>query len=542
MSDSTGTEGHDGGAAAVPAVDLTPSGGKRRRRALWGVLAVLAVAGGALAVVAADDDDPPRLPLALGASPEGGRDATASADMSMLAYVHYVAGDDLPALGGSGAAYRLAGGATEAEVRALGEALGMSGDPVHEDGYWNLESGGAQLQVYDDGGGSWWFNAQTFTDPGTSSSGGGSAGFEGCAPDDEVCLKAADEAAAREAEVMATTTSTVPADLPSRDEAETIARDLLSATGMDVDDADITVDGPYDGWYVNVMPRVDGKVVSGLSGSVGVGPKGKVLSAGGTLATPERVGDYPMIDTGEAIDRLNEGTAYGTGTGTGTAGSSMERLAVDDVATEEIAVAEGEAEETSTTLAAPPADVDPTSPDTPVSDEPIDTPIACTDEAVGGDAVVTTIPGADPDAAVSSPAIYPCTPPGPYVPEEPREIVLHEAEEILVMIGSNDGSGDMYLVPGYQMEGDDEWVVDVPSVDDESLLPTTPVEPSDDGGTKGDGGTTGSSPGTDVVDPGTTRCAPVEPGPDGAVPDICLDPNSSPPADGEGTTGSVDPG
>ena len=65
---------------------------------------------------------------------------------------------------------------------------------------------------------------------------------------------------------------------------------------------------------------------------------------------------------------------------------------------------------------------------------------------------------------------------------EPQEVVLHEAERILVLIGANDGSGDAYLVPGYRMRGGDEWVVDVPAVDDESLLPTTPVDPADDKG------------------------------------------------------------
>ncbi len=74
-----------------------------------------------------------------------------------------------------------------------------------------------------------------------------------------------------------------------------------------------------------------------------------------------------------------------------------------------------------------------------------------------------------------APVIDPC---GPYPtePMEPQEVVLHEAERILVLIGANDGSGDAYLVPGYRMRGGDEWVVDVPAVDDESLLPTTPVD------------------------------------------------------------------
>jgi hypothetical protein len=322
------------------------------------------------------------------------------------------------------------------------------------------------------------------------------------------------------------TPTTVPADLPSRDEAEAIARALLADTGMQVDDAKVTVDGPYDGWYVNVELQIDGMRVSGLSATVGVGSKGEILNAGGMLGSAERVGDYPTIDTRKAIDRLNEGTAFG-------AGGSGEGLAVEEDA---VAVDDsGRGELTSTTLAEV-GGVDPDSPTTNVAGEPI---APCAADAIArieaGEAVPTTVPGTDP--ALVDP--YPCGPPEPL---EPTEVVLHEAERILVMIGANDGSGDLYLVPGYEMTGDHDWVVDVPSVDDESLLPTTPVKPSDTGDDVGTaGGTDGSVTPVAPADPGTTRCAQPEPGPDGAVPDICLDPNTVEPSEGT-TTGSLDPG
>src|SRR5690349_4451296 len=82
-----------------------PARSSARRRALWGALAVLAVAAGALAIVANDDSDPPRLPIALGSGTPESRSAAptagAAADMAMYAPIHYVAGDDLPVLGGS---------------------------------------------------------------------------------------------------------------------------------------------------------------------------------------------------------------------------------------------------------------------------------------------------------------------------------------------------------------------------------------------------------------------------------------------------------
>ncbi len=449
-----------------------PAGGARRRRTLWAALTVLAVAVGAVAVVSNDDDPDRRLPLSLGAPAGGesdGRAAAPAADMAMMAYVHYTAGDDLPLLGGDGTVYQLSGGADEDDVRALAEALDLAGDPVHEDGYWNLESGDAQLQVYEDGGGTWWFNAHTFEDdPGSSSGGGSSAGSPGCAPDDQECLEAADEAAARE-QIPVTTTITTPTDLPSEDEAKAIALELLAETGMAVESAEVTVDGPYDGWYVTVEPRVEGLRVAGLTATVSVGSKGEVTSAGGVLGEPERVGDYPTIDTREAIDRLNEGSAYGSPYGVGGRGEAL--------AVEEDAIATDEA--AATTL---PTDG---GPDTSHVDP--DRPIACaTDTPAVAEAEVgapepAIEPATDPAVDLPSPVIDPC---GPYPtePVEPQEVVLHEAERILVLIGANDGSGDAYLVPGYRMRGGDEWVVDVPAVDDESLLPTTPVEPTDDVG------------------------------------------------------------
>lgn len=98
---------------------------RKRPKALWGVLAAVAVAAGALAVTSGGGEDAaaPLLPIALG-SPGAGRQAEAAAD-SMLAWVTYVPGDDLPALGGEAPAYKLSGTVDEAQVRALADALGL---------------------------------------------------------------------------------------------------------------------------------------------------------------------------------------------------------------------------------------------------------------------------------------------------------------------------------------------------------------------------------------------------------------------------------
>ncbi len=575
MADSVDAQGAGGEGPNEPAeVALAPSDAAQARRrsrtlALWGVLAVIAVAAGAVVVGSAGDDDPPRLPIALGAGGDGaGRaeSATASADMAMLAWITYVAGDDLPRLGDDGAAYKLSGEVTEDQVRELADRLGVDGDPTERDGVWQITGDGGFVEVYPGGGGQWWFSD---VDP--SAIGGGTSGSAGsaiaCSSDEAECedLKLREEAAAREAEASAGAATTLvepcppdadcdfptpepitpPEDLPSEAEARQIALDLFDGLGVDMDDAELTVDGPSDAWYVNVQPRIDGMLASGLYFYASVGSEGHITSAGGVLNTPERLGDYPVLDTHEAIDRLNEQQgAFMGGSGVGLAVDDGMCTAVpneDGSVTEECA--EVASEEPTTTVGAAGQ-----SGCAVAVDEAGNTTEECSTDGVGvdcaaatdttavaaeaGEAVPTSVPldaPVDPDTPVASdqpatsdvdPATDPATGCTPYYPPaEPTEVVLHEAEEILVLVGAFDESGDSYLVPGYRMEGDDGHVVEVAAVDDDSLLPPPIVidEPQ-----PGEPGTT---------DPGAARCAEIEPGPDGAVPEICLDPNSVPPAE-----------
>ena len=61
-------------------------------------------------------------------------------------------------------------------MRALADALGVAGDPVHQDGYWHLQTDDAVLEVYEGGGGSWWYSIQQYEI--LPAEGGGSAGCE----------------------------------------------------------------------------------------------------------------------------------------------------------------------------------------------------------------------------------------------------------------------------------------------------------------------------------------------------------------------------
>jgi len=538
VDDSASTSGED--------LTLQPVsvGVRTRRRALWGVLAAIVVVTGAVVVSSSGDGGPPRLPVALGSS--GGREAAApgstTADM-MLARVIYIAGDGLPALGGEAAAYRLTGAVDAGRVRALAASLGLKGEPTHDGRLWHLQSGDAVLEVYEESGGGWWYSPQAGVVSSGGSSSGGSAGCDPAAtecavtgsgsvgpattipgnvctdyctsepapsecPQNAQCA-APDCAPNADCAVPAPPEPVPPADLPSKAEARKIALDLLTSTGMDLTDAKVTVEGPYDAWYITVEPRLDGVPVSGWVSSVAVGSKGVIMSASGTLGTPERLGSYPLIDTRSAIDRLNTLQGQYGGGGPVPMGAPYSAVARDSGVATAIAPMP-------TTPCAPDDPscaplVDPVGPTTTgVSQckvqadgteicettgvgtvQPGGGPVECLAPAVG--------PGTDPAIAVPTTQCGPvgicydilrpmplptdgtettlapspeCQPP---VQPEPVKVTLTKAEPVLSTLPASDGSGDVYLVPGYRFSNADGVTVDVAAVADDSLAPTTTV-------------------------------------------------------------------
>lgn len=485
-----------------------------RRRALWGVLAAVAVAAGALAVTAGGgDDDLPTLPVALGAA-TAERDSAAgaapmAADDMRMAWVTYLAGDDLPALGGEGPVYRLTGAVEEDQVRALAETLGIDGELRQEDGYWHLEGDDAVLEVYE--GGSWWYSIQQYEV--LPADGGGSPGCEpgpavdcgvveplpadappttiagssaSCTTSEAADGTKVEECVSSDEPCPPDAPCTLPApvepaaDLPSEDEARTIALDLLRATGAEVDDAKVMVDGPYDAWYVNVEPTIDGLPVSGLFSSVAVGSKGAITNASGNLATPELIGDYPLIDTRAAIDRLNEQQgswfAYAPNTGAassepgtaplGAPGTASSRPAV--AIAEDAAVGGCAEQPDGSEICTDPAPVPCVDPATGAEVD-IDTPAVCG----GPDVCMGAVPPTGDDVATT--IVSDCAYPEP----EPVEITLHDAERVLMWMPSSDGSAESYLLSGYRLSGDDGAIVETAAVADDSLAPTTTVPATD---------------------------------------------------------------
>jgi hypothetical protein len=220
--------------------------------------------------------------------------------------------------------------------------------------------------------------------------------------------------------------------LPSEDEARAIGLETLAAAGLDVDDAEVTVIGGVTQWDVQVEPRVGDLPAPGLAAYVAVGVDGRIEGASGPVGDLDELGDYPLVETRPAIDRLNEGW--------GLAGPLAATSDPGDPA--EPTDAAGAAEGADTGQGGDPGD--------------------------GGDGVATDLPARIPE------------------PEGSVETLLTDAEVVLMNVPSWDGDRGVYLLPGYRFTAEDGSDVVVPAVVDDLIdaqVPESqPVDPGSTGG------------------------------------------------------------
>jgi hypothetical protein len=274
--------------------------------------------------------------------------------------------------------------------------------------------------------------------------------------------------------------------LPTEEEATAIATELLDATGVDVAGARTTASGGIAEWFVEVEPTVGGLPAPGLASAVTVGVDGVVVSASGPVGPPTGLGDYALLTTAEAIDRLNEagsvsaaGAAGAAESGAATgSGADPATVAEPEPAVEEDAPTTGTSQPRgkrhqggvpTTPPGGPPMTPGTALPPDPTMADPdgpaTDLPAAPTTEPA------TTVPG-DPGAPATEPAA-PSTggdPGGPVEPAPMPAIVLTEAELVLIAIPSWDDTGS-YLVPGYRFSDATGIHATVAAVVDEALLP-----------------------------------------------------------------------
>lgn len=357
-----------------------------RRVTALGAVVAFALGVAALAVTAGRGDDEALVKLPVAAlGGRGAEDAAATASGTSLAFpafgpVEYRVDAPLPDLPGTAPAYRLGAAATAAAVARLADAVNLAGEPRRDGEGWLVTDGTRELRVQSVPGLPWYLG-ETCPDAPVSSDGArvevtcavgvavaepvAGAGSSGVAspgvavvppaPPADVPAPAPAPVARPDVPVATTAPCTAgtlecapqqikpaetaplpapvpmpvppdaperPADLPSRGDAERIAREAFERMGVALDG--FAMDDGWLSWEARVDRRVDGLPLLGLGQFLSVGPKGVILRGSGFLAEPDRIGDYPLAGLEKGLDRLREGGGAGP----------RPLVAADDVAVE----------------------------------------------------------------------------------------------------------------------------------------------------------------------------------------------------------------
>jgi len=206
----------------------------------------------------------------------------------------------LPDLPDRARAWKLGSSVDSGRVAALAAALGLHGQAKEAANGWTVRDGRRALVVYRLAGVPWSFGANIL---GCTPRAGGpyqpGAGIQCLDPDAPVASPAVPARPLR------------PRDLPSRAEAERVARDLAARAGLDLDGATVRVTDGFDSRTVSIAPAVGGQPTSGFAWTVSVGAKGTVQHATGWLATPEPADAYPLIGVQEGFERLKKAGPLG---------------------------------------------------------------------------------------------------------------------------------------------------------------------------------------------------------------------------------------
>jgi hypothetical protein len=128
-----------------------------------------------------------------------------------------------------------------------------------------------------------------------------------------------------------------PVGVPTADEAEELASDILERLGVDT--TTVEFDTYADEWFASVTASstTEARTVF-TSWGFGFGAEGVLQYASGSLATPQMVGPYPLVDLDTAFQRLQDQSSGGIGGGPLIADTAI--AAEGDMAVSEIDVAE----------------------------------------------------------------------------------------------------------------------------------------------------------------------------------------------------------
>jgi hypothetical protein len=510
-----------------------------------GIAVLVAIGAVTLAWLPGDDSttvgQPSSLPITLG----GGDRAEAAMASTIPTRTTYRRGPGVPDLKGTAAAWTFPTATVDpSTIRRLAAALGVAGDVRSvPEGRAVGDDNGVHLVVASTPDGNWVF---TNGEAGgavwsCASSGEATTSSGGVTTSSVEILPSPPDADGRSPDSPSNSTATPapapvmpsgcsapppPAGVPGETAAESAARRIITAAGLDLTGAVFVVHADEWSASVTAAPVLDGTPTTGLDTVITFGGEGKVVYAMGRLATPTRADTYPLIGTAAAIDRLQRGVDLmgpqllggtpmradatigvpvpqpGSAEGGGSSGSAGSGNGV----TTETAQAPATTYPPNTTFVPPDAPTGgpypcPSAAGTAPGTAPVTPPVS----TGNGSTTTVTAPGggsepgcAPPSCGAAGDCSYPDPYPGPTVVTEPptpvdRTVTITSAEIVLVATPGTDGS--TWLVPAYLLKGDDSgsWLV---LAIDESFLAPPPVNGSGNGGGGGGASPPGSMPPT----------------------------------------------
>ncbi len=469
--------------------------------------------------------------------------------------VVYVAGADLPALAGTAHAWRLEPTpVTATAVSRLATALGLSGVAITQSQGWTVTgSDGRQLVVTrSQPGGPW-----TWTVVGVAAGGSpvvcrppaapqpgpairptiSSGSASRSAGSDVVAPSAATPAIGTVEGCVALPVTTVPDVHPGATDvappgsapAESRARTMLDAAGYDLAGWTLSASTAGDATTVTAAPDLDGVALdSSGSGSgsatlsLSFGPDGQVQSGWGAWVQPVERDAYPLLGTAAAIGALNQGrglpgvepmtaetTPTSQTTGTSAVISRPACATPDEARTGQVPSCAPSVTTTLPATANGPELAPPSTVDCAVLAGPAPScapMMSTTTSTATGSSNGASPPASEPPVSAPPPVTAPVT-----VTMAPRRVQLDRAEVVLeAMVGTD---GTTWLVPAYRFTSSatpGTWLV--LAIDEKWFDPGTDAGSATTGTGTGtgtaDGGSAGSTPGSSVVAPATTRVVP----------------------------------
>lgn len=374
-----------------------------------------------------------------GATEESAMAADAATDdgaaRSMIApaqWPEYRAGPGVEAPATEAPAYRLVPGAVSAaEVQ---QAIGDDGGTVDvQAGRWTFHR---EITVTDG-------DAAVSSDAGTSSE---AAGSEAVARD--VGVSGSAPACAPDETCPSYEPPPPPPGVPSAAEAETRFTEILEALDLDpsageFDTYDGDDAGPVYQRTITFRPTVGGRRVIGLEHTIAFGENGRIEWANGFAGRFEKLGDYPLVDVAEALERqrTSDGTATATATDVGVPEPAFDTPAVAE---------DGGGEEG-----------------------------ARTSGSTGSGAAGQTEPGSPGAEPSTVEPVEPSEPVEAPVPTEPEIVEVTGAELVLLALWPRCEGDDLVVVPAFELSVGDEVHLTIPAVEEASMAQPDPDAPSE---------------------------------------------------------------